>query len=519
MIHLDQSSNRWAAGTFIVCLLFVVALTLAPFDFHFESGVSFIEAVNRFSHRSSTDDWIANVLLYMPLGFSLAAWLWVNRIGKSVQFACVLFCAFSISATIEILQMFLPLRVAASTDIYANSVGGICGLWCFNRWGRAATFDLVISIEKSLQQFIQRRIASLPILNLTLALVGYALTLFLISSGLQNIIHLGNWTQPYFLLVGNDLAAGVPWKGYISKISIADQSISEEEVAQIFADKSLPGALQNSLVASYDLTSHQNSYSDTTGHSPKLIWRGSATESADKKPADKNGSFLNSMQWLETEETVSLINQRIRQSSQFALSAVVATANVEQTSSASIFSLSNQASERRNLAFAQHGSDLVLWLRTSINNNTGTHPELVVSNVFSDTNFHHLLITYHHSLLRVYVDNLQKQFSFELNPGIVLFQKLLPLERLKNTGLIICKVLYYALLFVPLGVLTGLALTWSKRRLAYRLVLVAGSVLLAPLTLELLLMHRSGELNWSSFLLGVNLTATALLGALICRRL
>lgn len=515
MIHLDpSSSNRWAAGTFIFCLLSVVVLTLAPFDFSFESSASFTETASRFRHRSSIDDWIVNILLYMPLGFSLAAWLWVKGVGRSAQFTWVLFCAFSISATVEILQTFLPLRVAASTDIYANSVGGIFGLWCFNRWGQAATFEVFRSIEKSLQRFIQRRIASLPILNLTLVLVGYVLALFLISSSLQNAIHLHNWTQPYFLLLGNDQAISTPWEGYISKISIADQAVSEEEAAQIFAEEALPQTLQNSLVASYNLASYQNSYPDTTGRSPKLIWRGNFTELA-----DKNGSLVNFRQWLETEGTVSLINQRIRHSSQFTLSAVIATANVEQTSPVSILSLSNQASERRNLAFAQHGSELVLWLRTSINNDKGTNPELVIPNVFSDTNFHHLLITYNHSLLHVYVDNFQNHFYFEFNPGIVLFQKLLPLEKLQNAGLIVCKVLYYALLFVPLGVLTGLALALSKRRLAHRLVLVTGSVLLAPLALEWLLMLKSGGFNWSSFLLSVILTAAAFLGALVSRRL
>lgn len=514
MIYSDSSSYRWAAGTFFASFLCIVILTLAPFDFRFESGVSLIEAVNRFSHRSSTDDWIANVLLYMPLGFSLAAWLWVKKVSRSAQFVCVLFCAFGISATVEILQIFLPLRVAASTDIYANSGGGLLGLLCFNRWGQAATFDLFNSIEKSLHRFIQYRVVALSIPNLLLVLMGYVLVLFLISSSLQRVISLGNWTEPYFLLIGNDQAIGSSWAGYISQISIADQAVLEEEVAQIFAEQEPPKRLKDSLIASYDLTLPRDSYFDKTGNSPKLIWKGNFTESA-----DKNSSLVNSRQWLETEAAASLINQRIRQSSQFALSAVLATTNVNQTSPSPLFSLSNQTSKRLNFALAQHGSELVLWLRTSINNDRGTNPELVVPGVFSDTNFHHLLVTYNRSLLRVYVDNLQNHFSFELNPGIILFQKLLPLEKLKNAALIICKVLYYALLFVPLGILAGLALGLSKRRLAHRLVLVFGSVLLAPLALELLLMLKSGELNWSSLLLGVTLTAAALSGTLACRKL
>lgn len=514
MLYLDSSPNRWAAGTFVVSLVFIIVLTLAPFDFAFEDSFSLAETFNRFSHRSSIDDWIVNVLLFVPLGFSLAAWLWKKRVGKSGQFACVLLCAFSISATVEVLQVFLPSRVSASTDIYANSMGGLLGLLCFKRWGQAATFDLFVSIEKTIQRFIQQRIAALPIQNLTLVLIGYVLMLFFISNSLQRVIHLGNWTDPYFLLLGNDQAIGSPWQGYISSISIADQAASEQEIAQIFAEKALPKA-QDSLIASYDLTSYRDSYADTTGRSPKLIWQG---ESA--KSTEQNGSLVNSAQWLESEATASLINQRLRQSSQFTLSAVIATADVEQTLPAPILSLSNQTSERRNLAVAQHEDQLVLWLRTSVNNSSGTQPELSVPDVFIDTKSHHLLITYNDSILRVYVDNLQKQVSFEINSGIVLFRGLLPLEKLKNTSLVVCKVLYYFLLFVPLGILTGLILILTKRRLAYRIVLVAESVLLVPLGLELLLILRTDyELNLTTFLLSSILTATALLGVLICRKL
>jgi glycopeptide antibiotics resistance protein len=514
MIYLEPSLNRWAAGTIVISLFLIVVLTLAPFNFDFEGGVAFAEIASRFSHRSSTDDWIANVLLYLPLGFSLAAWLWIKRVSESIQFACVLLFAFSLSAAVEVLQVFLDSRVSASTDIYANSVGAVLGFLGFNYWGRAATFSLFLSIEKSIQRFIQRRIAGCPIRNMTFILVGYISILFFVSSSLHDAIHLRNWTQPYFLLLGNDQSIGSPWKGYLAKVSIADQTISEPEVAQVFARKALPASLQDSLVAVYDLASHRSSYSDQTGNSPKLIWRGNSIQTT-----DENGSLLNSTQWLESETEASFINQKVRRSSQFALSTVLATADIEQTS-APILSLSNQASERRNLAFAQHGTQLVLWLRTSVNNTEGTNPELVIPNVFTDTNFHHLLITYHDSLLHIYVDGLQKQVTFDLNPGITVFRKLLPLEKFRNAGLTVCKVLYYALLFVPLGILTGLVVTLSKRRLTRHVLLIIESVLLAPFAFELLMSVRTGqEPNLTSFLLGASFTAAAVLVILIDRRL
>ncbi len=515
MIYFDPSLNRWAAGTFILSLLAVIVLTLAPFNFDFEGSVSLAEVASHFRHRSSTDDWIANVLLYIPLGFSLAAWLWAKRASESLQFACVLLFSFSLSATVEVLQMFLDSRVSASTDVYANSAGGVLGLLCFNYWGQTVTFNVFLSIEESIQGFIQRRIAACPIQNMTFILIGYVTMLFFLSSSLQNAIHLGNWTQPYFLLLGNDQAIGSPWEGYVSKISIADQAVSEQEIAQFFAKETLPETLQKSLVASYDLLSRRESYLDQTGNSPKLVWRGDSVQTG-----NKDSNLVNSNRWLETETEASFINQKLRRSSQFTLSAVLATADVGQTLPAPILSLSNQTSERRNLALAQHGSGLILWLRTSVNNTEGTNPELIIPNVFTDTNFHHLLITYNDSRLHVYVDSLQNQITFTLNPGVVIFQKLLPLEKFKNTGLTVCNILYYALLFLPLGILTGLVIALSKYRLARHAVLIVESVLLAPLAFELLRTLRTGhEPNLASFLLGATFTAAAVSVILIGRKL
>lgn len=502
MTNSSLSRTQWAIGICIISLLTVIVLTLAPFNFAFEEDQSFLEIIGKFRHRSSLDDWIANLLLYVPLGFSLAAWLQTRKISKLFQLVCIILVAFSLSTAVEILQLFLPSRIPSSTDIYANTVGSILGMQCFNYLG----YTIVSDIVSSVQTYI-RRTVDLPIQNLSLILLGYLLFIFSVSVGLQAVINLSNWTPVYPLLVGNDEAIGISWHGNISKLSVADQAASEEDVKQIFAEESLVNPLSNSVVASYALTSYQNGYPDITGNSPKLVWRGITT------PKDNITSSVNANHWLETEAPASFINQRLSQTSQFTLSVILATDDVKQTQSVPIVSLSNQSTDRRNLALAQDGENLIFWLRTSVTGEKGTRPELVIPDVFTDANPHHLIITYDRSTLRFYVDQLENQISFELNPGLVLFQKLLPLEQLKNSSLIACKALYYGVFFVPLGIFIGTIFALTRRGIAYRTALITESVLLIPIALEVLLSFKAGrDFNLASLLLSMAITIMTIVG-------
>ncbi|PSB62438.1 hypothetical protein C7B61_14545, partial [filamentous cyanobacterium CCP1] len=267
----------------------IVILTLAPFNFAFEEDQSFLEIIGKFRHRSSLDDWIVNLLLYVPLGFSLAAWLQTRKISKLFQLVCIILVAFSLSTAVEILQLFLPSRIPSSTDIYANTVGSILGMQCFNYLGHTIVSDIILSMQTH-----TRRIADLPIQNISLVLIGYLLLIFLVSIGLQTVISFSNWTPVYPLLVGNDEATGKPWHGNISNLAIADQAASEDQVRQAFVEKSLINPLSKSVVASYSLASYHDSYPDITGNSPKLVWRGITT------PKDNITSSVNANHWLET---------------------------------------------------------------------------------------------------------------------------------------------------------------------------------------------------------------------------
>jgi hypothetical protein len=79
-----------------------------------------------------TIDAIANVLFYLPLGL-LLGWLAYPRIPwLSIAAICAL------SSAMEVLQIAIPGRIPASSDLITNNLGGILGIalaiWIRSRW-------------------------------------------------------------------------------------------------------------------------------------------------------------------------------------------------------------------------------------------------------------------------------------------------------------------------------------------------------------------------------------------------
>ena len=120
----------------VICLyaVFVVYGSLVPLDFH---PISLDEALQRFRAIrylelgiSSRADWVANLLLFVPLGFMACGFLsrpgrLVRNIGTSffVFAACIAQCV-----AIEFAQLYFPARTVSINDIVAESLGGAIGI-------------------------------------------------------------------------------------------------------------------------------------------------------------------------------------------------------------------------------------------------------------------------------------------------------------------------------------------------------------------------------------------------------
>ncbi|WKJ89438.1 VanZ family protein [Methylomonas montana] len=125
-----------------VCIIytaFVVYGSLVPWQFR---SLPLNEAWSRFHNIqylpygvSTRSDWVANILLFIPLTF-----LWLTRIaghwqflGKIMATALILGVGFLLCSTIEFAQLFFPPRSPSLNDIVAESIGGVLGAaaWWF----------------------------------------------------------------------------------------------------------------------------------------------------------------------------------------------------------------------------------------------------------------------------------------------------------------------------------------------------------------------------------------------------
>jgi VanZ family protein len=125
-------------------LLAVVALiaygSLYPFNFKpdaIEGGV--LSALERLSWaRAGRGDRIANVLLYLPLGFSL--FLWLNmRLRRDVSALLAIALGALLSFAIEIAQVYVSARVPSLKDLALNTLGSALGAFGGLLWRGIAT--------------------------------------------------------------------------------------------------------------------------------------------------------------------------------------------------------------------------------------------------------------------------------------------------------------------------------------------------------------------------------------------
>jgi glycopeptide antibiotics resistance protein len=126
---------------------FAVYGSLLPFDLHpvsvgaaWDQFRAAIVAVQRT--RLSRSDVLANILLFVPIGFTLAGGLLLDRRRRVLLVAAaalILPFSVAVSATAEFLQVFSQGRVPSPLDIAAQTVGSAIGVLAWALVGPALT--------------------------------------------------------------------------------------------------------------------------------------------------------------------------------------------------------------------------------------------------------------------------------------------------------------------------------------------------------------------------------------------
>jgi VanZ family protein len=121
-------SNTRTAGWLLAVIAFLIAYgSLYPFRFAAVDGNGALDLMHRLSFaRTTRSDLAANVLLYLPLGASLA-WLFATRLGGLLAVVAATVIGALLSFGIELAQLYETRRVASLTDVACNSIGAAAG--------------------------------------------------------------------------------------------------------------------------------------------------------------------------------------------------------------------------------------------------------------------------------------------------------------------------------------------------------------------------------------------------------
>jgi glycopeptide antibiotics resistance protein len=130
-----KGANRigWALLA-LAYLFFVIYGSLVPLDYQ---PLPFDEALRRFGRIRYLDlgigsraDWVANILLFIPLCFLWTGLFWPNRPGTMRLLVSILVfvSASLLSFGIEFTQLFFPPRTVSQNDIFAETIGAAAGI-------------------------------------------------------------------------------------------------------------------------------------------------------------------------------------------------------------------------------------------------------------------------------------------------------------------------------------------------------------------------------------------------------
>jgi VanZ like protein len=435
----EQASDplgRLAAGIAVVGAVLVLYFALFPFDF-VDQGRSLSEVVRRFAVVTD-DPWApravpANILLTIPLGFGVGG---IVRRRTSSTWRSVLaasMCAFGLSCGVEAMQSAWLLRDPSVDDIVANAAGGAVGAWLWTR-SEPALCAARGSIRAAPR--VARRVAGVVLCLLP------AVVLSVTTIAHRADSELAHWDRRFPFAVGNEPTGDRPWRGSLSRLSLADRAFAPDEVAGLLDGRRMKRLAPRSTLVDHNVREDR---------AVPAGWSLRRTDDPSVPPFSPNGLELGP-QWMQTDESVAGISQRIDAADSFTLLLDVTAASPRQFGPARLASISS-GPHHTNLTVGQEGVDLVVRVRTPFTGDNGTSPEYVVPGVFADDGSRRLVITYRRPALSVTVDPPGETSRLALLPETVplvaTFTDDLGVLRFSDLGNVLRQLLFATIMFAP----------------------------------------------------------------------
>lgn len=477
----QQDCARWSNRILILSLLGIAFLTLFPFRLNFAPTLIFHRypfLLETSVKRTSFLDFFLNVLLFVPFGFGLTA-----RMRRRVRTGWIpalvaLAVGAGVSYTVEVLQFYIPARDSGWEDVISNSSGSVAGFFLFEFCGSA--------VLEELSMWEDSFVGWLSPFRVSLLLAAYFAASFGISVHLQKETRLSNWDPQSILSVGNDASGRSPWSGRVFLLQIWNRALSEQTIRGITGRESA-GDARTGLLGSYDFTGSPpyRPYQDRGNFLPALAWTPQLPLMAVAGAAE-----INAKSWLSSGLPVANLTDAIRKTNQFTVHVVCEPAATPYVTGR-IVSLS-QSADNVNLSLRQDGQFLYFWFRNPLSE-TRSILAWRVRGAFETGKVRDIVATYNGADAAIYVDRSRIPQTYRLSPGASLKRAAGFVQTGELQG---CVVVYEALVFLPAGVLIGLALgKFSGQKSSLWWMLGLGLTLPAVL-LEILTARVSGGKIW-----------------------
>jgi hypothetical protein len=475
----DSAEARRTIARWLLSLTLLMIYFCGVFPFDFSSG--FAGAIDVIRQRfdfttaqlGTRESW-EKFVFYMPLGFALGSLLWAWRGQRAQQIVLRCAIAFSsaaaIAASVELLQAFLS-REPSLADIISKTAGSAAGFAVFILLGDPVVRLLVRSLTAIKKINDPRVFAAAAVVWLLIAMAA-PLTA-------RNLGSLRSWDPSDTLLIGNETDGIRHWDGMVSNVWLSAAALGEEEMDSALTATDPTAKFGDSLMMAFHFDG-TGPYTDSTGHTAPLAWtpnfnKGAApgtTQPSDLTGVDAIGRVgvpVGEAWWLSTAPGgAAAATNRIMQTQAFTLVMDLAMRDFSRGDGwPRIFTISKDGTDL-NLQLLQDHENLQLRIRNGCSGNTGVDPELVIPDIFSDTNSLRLIVTYDHGLVRVATNKSGEPFSLQYLPDSWLVWRIFPsgfwLYRMNSDGQQVASCMYRILAMLPIGLLLGNILRILRKR-------------------------------------------------------
>lgn len=225
-------SRSVATWLFVLYMLFVVYGSLVPLKYVYRSMDDAIRAFQHIPYLvlgvGSRADWIANGVLYAPLGFLAALFLrqTFQRTPQPLLIAGAVGFSMTLAVGVEFIQLFFPQRTVSLNDILSECLGGVVGVALsvkYSKWFQS----LIVSLLHDRQRLKVLALDGYVFAYLAFALFPY--DLLLSWSELSNKMDSNGWgwffagnsPQPTILILqlAVEVVMAVPFGLVLSRVT------------------------------------------------------------------------------------------------------------------------------------------------------------------------------------------------------------------------------------------------------------------------------------------------------------